>query len=307
MGIIFIFFASILTYCILIIVFGKRAMINEEIKARLEKTKVQVNNNNVPYENVPFIERIIKPSIDSFISFFSRILPVSEKEQAELSKQLLRAGMKIKPNDYIVMKLLVVFLFGLAFATYQLTFKINRSLQPVLLNSAYGMIAGYGLMQYMLKRRIRIRKEKMQMQLPGFLDLLSVCVEAGLGFDQAVLYVTGEYPCELSNEFKIVVRDTSLGSTRKEALTNLQDRCDIDQLKTFTAAVIQADEMGITLKNILTAQASNVRLAHKQKVEEQSQKLPVKILIPMLIFIFPVIFIILIVPAALRAMSAIGG
>lgn len=295
-------FCGIFVYCLVIIVFGEKASKSEYIQKRLDKAKFN-SNEDIPFENIPFMDRVIKPTIDSFIGFFSSMIPVNEKEQSDLTRQLLQAGIKIKPNDYIVMKLIIIILFATISAIYN---KATSSFigDSLLTAIAVGAVFGYLLLFYSLKNRIRTRQEKIMYQFPQFLDLLSVCVEAGLGFDQAIQYVTNEYPSELSEEFKIVIRDVSLGSTRKDALQKLQLRVTIDQLKTFTAAVIQADEMGISLKNILNAQAASVRQAHKQKVEEKAQKLPVKILIPMLLFIFPVIFIVLLVPAVLQVISS---
>ena len=169
-----------------------------------------------------------------------------------------------------------------------------------------GILSGYIISRFVLASRVTRRQNLLEKQLPGFLDLLSVCVEAGLGFDQAIQYVCHEYKGELSDEFKVVQRDISLGSTRKQALMSLCQRVTSSQMTTFTAAVLQADEMGISLKNILNAQSRNVRLAYKNKIEEKAQKLSTKILIPMLIFIFPVIFIILLGPAVPGIMKALG-
>ena len=146
---------------------------------------------------------------------------------------------------------------------------------------------------------------KIYKQFQSF-DLLSVCVEAGLGFDQAVNYVSKEYVGEISEEFRIMLRDINLGSSRKQALSALQTRVPLEQLKTFSAAVIQADEMGISLKNILNVQAANVRLRYKQKIEEKAQTLSIKILFPMVLFIFPVIFIIILGPAVPSLMDLFG-
>lgn len=305
MEFIIILLVGILSYCLIFILFGEKAYRLEIINERINKARKSANDEDINFENLSFMERIIIPSIDSVIRFFSNIVPVSQKEQEALSKQLLQAGIRTRPNEYAIIKLFIVILFAIVGMTYSLLLKkstLNEAFMTALISAALG----YLFLQYSLARRIRIRQEKMQMQFPSFLDLLSVCVEAGLGFDQAIQYITGEYEGELSEEFKIVSRDISLGSTRKDALNNLQTRCKIDQLKTFTAAIVQADEMGISLKNILTTQATNVRIAHKQKVEEESQKLPVKILLPMVIFIFPIIFIVLLFPAVIQAFEVLG-
>lgn len=297
---------GILVYCLVIISFGEKAVRLEHINLRLKKAMESNIREDEPYENIPFIDRIIKPSIDKFIGSISKIVPISEKEQEAISLSLMQAGMRTKPADYTVMKMMIVLLFAFVGIIYATLIK-HLPLNQVLLYGFGAASMGYLFLQYTLKRRIRIRQDAMQVQFPNFIDLLSVCVEAGLGFDQAIQYVIKEFPCELSDEFKIVSRDISLGSTRQDALMKLQKRCTVEQLKTFNAAIIQADEMGISLKTILSSQASNVRQAYKQKINEKVQKLPVKILFPIVLFIFPVIFIVLLVPAILSALKTISG
>ena len=142
--------------------------------------------------------------------------------------------------------------------------------------------------------------------MPEILDLLSVSVSAGLGFDQAMQYVVEKTDGELTAELAITQREIRLGRSRDEALRGLAERCKVDALRMFVSAITQADNLGIPISNILQVQAENARREHKQKVEEKAAKLPVKMLIPLVFFIFPVIFIILLGPAVPRVMQAMG-
>ncbi|MEB3024438.1 MULTISPECIES: type II secretion system F family protein [unclassified Parvimonas] len=303
---IIVLLSGLCVYSSILLLLGEKASRVENIRKRINKAgKENRIKTDDFYENVPFAERVIKPIVDFFIKAVSDMFPSSkEVEDETYQTTLLQAGIRMKARDYYILKLLVVVLFAIIGGFYSKVVGL-RGLFGFLFGGIFGAIIGYLFMTYLLRRRIRIRKENMERQFPEFLDLLSVCIEAGLGFDQAIQYVVGEYKSELSDEFRIVMRDISLGSTRKQALLKLQERCLVEQVKTFNAAIIQADEMGISLKKILSAQSYNARQARKRKVEEEIQRLPIKILFPMLIFIFPVIFIVLLLPAGLSIIKSL--
>lgn len=167
----------------------------------------------------------------------------------------------------------------------------------IFLLAVFFLLVGYVFRRYSLKLKITRRKEQITNALPGVLDLLSISVTAGLGFDQALMQVSSKNKGPLVEELEIARREINLGKTRKEALGDLAKRCQVEELKTFVSAVIQSDELGISLKNVLIAQSKAIRLAHKQKIEEKAMKTPVKIIFPVIFFIFPVIFIVILGPA----------
>lgn len=307
---IIVILGGISVYAGIISVFGEKAARVEMIRERVNKSKRNSKNYaDEFYENIPFFERIIKPFVDWIIISIAKIIPSNKDEdiKAQTQQKLTHAGIKMKAREYNIMRFLIIVLLGVVIAIYTATTSLEFNLMKVLGGFVVGCIIGYIFLTLILSMRTRKRKESMERQFPEFLDLLTVCIEGGLGFDQAVQYVVKEFRCELSDEFRIALRDISLGSTRKQALLKLQDRCLVEQLKTFNTAVIQADEMGISLKKILSAQAYNTRQVRRQKVEEKVQKLPVKILFPMILFIFPVIFIVLLVPAILSAVQTFSG
>lgn len=300
-----IMFSGILVYCLIVIIFGSNAYQVDLIKERLIKVETKSLINDEVFEDIPFLERVVKPSIDSIIQLLTKVVPVRKKEQEQLGVQLLQAGIRINPINYSVMRTLIIFLFAIVSSLYA-TNKYGSKPLYIIGGATFGLYMGYAIMRFSLTSRISHRQENISKQFPEFLDLLSVCVEAGLGFDQAVSHVSKQYSGEISDEFKIMLREITLGSTRKKALLSLQTRVPLEQLKTFSAAVIQADETGISLKNILNVQASNVRLRYKQKIEEKAQKLSIKIMFPMIVFIFPVIFIIIMGPSIPSLMQMFG-
>ncbi len=149
------------------------------------------------------------------------------------------------------------------------------------------------------------RKEQILNQMPEILDLLSISVEAGLSFNQAFQYIAEQCEGTLVEEIVYAGRAMALGRTRRAALEDMADRCGMDEVRTFTSAVIQADEMGISLKNILVTQAQEARDSKRMRTEERAQKVPIKMLLPMGVLIFPVLLIILMAPSIPRIMGAL--
>lgn len=177
-----------------------------------------------------------------------------------------------------------------------------KMMMPIM--GAYGSFVA---LRFHLAKSITKRREIMERQLPDILDMLSVNVEAGLGFEQAMLHVINNFEGPMIDEFTITYREMSMGRDRAVALQLLGERCGIEDMKNFTGAVIQAWKLGISLKNILRTQATAIRQSRRNKVEEKAMKISVKILIPMVMFIFPVIFIMLLGPALINIMETLGG
>ena len=297
---------GVLIYSIIMLTFGRSVLEREAVKKRLDVLEnVEADLGERDFENIPFSERVLKPVIDKILANISSNLPIKEEEVEAMQMRLLGAGIKMKYKDYLAATILFLSFCAVLGIIYGLVNE-GASTIKVVLDMLVALVVGYILVNYNLVYKTRVRAEAMDRQFPEFLDLLSVCIEAGLGFDQAVKYVSSKYEGELSDEFKLYLKEITLGSTRKDALESMEQRCNLESLKAFSAAVIQADEMGISLKQILDAQAYNVRERRKQKVEEEAQKLPIKILFPIVIFIFPIIFIVLMLPAGVNVMHQLS-
>ena len=297
---------GILIYSIIMLTFGRSVFQREAVKKRLDALEnVEINFEEQKLENTPFSERVLKPIVNKVLENISANLPIKEEEVKAMQARLLGAGIKMKYKEYLAATIVFLSLCAVLGIVYGLISKESSTFK-VILDMLIALLVGYILINYNLVYKTRVRTEAMDRQFPEFLDLLSVCIEAGLGFDQAVKYVSSKYEGELSDEFKLYLKEITLGATRKDALESMEQRCNLESLKAFSAAVIQADEMGISLKQILDAQAYNVRERRKQKVEEEAQKLPIKILFPIVIFIFPIIFIVLMLPAGVNVMHQLS-
>jgi tight adherence protein C len=178
---------------------------------------------------------------------------------------------------------------------------------PLSQSLLYGMIGlaiGFFFPQLWLDEQIKKRQLEIRKAMPDALDLLTICVEAGLGFDAAMSNVAEKWENELSLAFARAIREIQLGKLRREALKSMADRIDLAEMSSFVAAIIQSETLGVSMAKVLRIQAEQMRMRRRQYAEELAHQAPVKMLIPMITFIFPSIFIVLMTPAILRIRSS---
>lgn len=162
-----------------------------------------------------------------------------------------------------------------------------------------GLSTQLGLRYYLLGKAKK-RRAKIVSELPDILDLITVSVEAGLSFDGAIDRVASEAEGPLATEFAITLKELRMGKTRRDALRKMSDRCSVPDLTALVGSIIQADELGVAIGKILRIQSEQMRERRKQRAREKSMKAPVKLLFPLLLFIFPSVLIVLIGPAIIR-------
>lgn len=166
------------------------------------------------------------------------------------------------------------------------------------------LYVGWYMPEWMVRSKSGKRQGSIRRALPDALDLLSITVEAGLGFDAALSRVAKQERGILGSEFHRVIQEMQLGKSRSESLRDLGDRNSVPELKSFVLAMIQADTFGISISRVLGVQAAEMRLKRRQRAEEQAQKVPVKIIFPLLTCIFPALFVIILGPAMIRIYEA---
>jgi tight adherence protein C len=300
---------AIFIFSLIIIILNKYGLNRDKINNRLSKL-IEIDNDVIVDEelNKSLAERFISPIMDSLVKSLGKILPdtgLNNQKSENLRKLLRQAGYTIKPKEYSAIKIIII--WGNALLYFILGLVLHVSYLYLFLLPLFGAYTAFTVMRFNLMFRITKRKDEMERQLPDVLDMLSVNVEAGLGFEQALLHIIEHFEGPLIDEFHITYREMSMGRSRRDALMLLGERCDIDDLKSFTGSIIQANKLGISLKNVLHSQAASIRENRRSKIEEKAHKMSIKILMPMVMFIFPVIFIILMGPAVVSIVEMFGG
>jgi tight adherence protein C len=168
-------------------------------------------------------------------------------------------------------------------------------------------IAGFYAPNMYLYQRAYDRSSRLLREMPDAIDLLTISVESGLGFDAAVQQVAQNTEGPLAEEFSRVLREMQIGSSRSEALRALADRTNVNELRSFVSAMVQADAFGIPIANVLRVQSSEMRVKRRQRAEEKAQQVPVKMTIPLIFCILPSLFIVIMGPAVIQVMDSFSG
>ena len=278
-------------------------------KVDIKRTTEQNQNANdgdkfKPFSQRSFFERVLKPLMNNISEYVQGLAPVQVKNMFE--RYIFLAG---KQGIWSVKRLVVMWtvsvVVGLVVAVF-ITQRVEYHFLQETMILILGGVAGAILPFLRLQTMIRTRKKSIRRQLPEFLDLLCVSVQAGLSFDGAVAKIITRMKGPLITEFQRVQSDVSLGMTRRYALTQMAKRCDLEEIYLFTTSVIQAEKLGTSMSRTLKLQADNIRERHRQYVKAQALKAPVKIIFPMVLFIFPSIFVVLLFPAVIMIIKTLG-
>jgi len=278
-----------------VFIFGERITMAQRVDQIIGSPAVTIREKEL---SLPFASRVIKPMLARVASVFVRILP-SEKETI-LEKRLIQAGLieKISPLELLVIKYLASFLLG--FASLLISGILGMEIVKSLLLVLACLYGGLMLPEYYLSVRARRRNAELEASLPQILDLLTVSVEAGLGFDGAVYKVIGKTKGVLSFEFKRMMQEIKMGKVKREALKDLAGRFDVSDLNNFVSAIILGEQLGISIGNVMRRQADQIRLRRRLNAEEKAMKAPVKMLLPLVLLIFPALFIVILGPGAIQ-------
>jgi tight adherence protein C len=245
----------------------------------------------------PFFQRVLIPTAKGLGGLGRKFTPGSVTER--LAKDLVYAGSPVgwDAERVLAMKILAVVVFGAGFFGLGTIGGLTPFRSFIL--ALLGVFVGWYLPEWVLRSKSGARQKQIQRALPDALDLLSITVEAGLGFDAAVARVARQAGGPLGEELHRVLQEMQIGKTRADALRDLGERTNIAELKAFVLAMIQADIFGISIAKVLQVQAKEMRIKRRQRAEEQAQKVPVKIVFPLILCIFPSLFIVLLGPAVL--------
>ena len=275
----------------------------------LQERLVQYGDRELPESleeielSISFKDRVLVPIVHGIAEVVQKVTPQRQLEQSRRKLEL--AGMTTDPSTFFLQRIVFLVVGGIAGAL--LGFVVRK--ETLMMAMAYtggGAALGYYFPVLSINGKISRRQEGIQKALPDALDLLVICVEAGLGFDMAMGKVFEKWENDLALAFGRVLREIQLGRLRREALKDMADRMDVTDVNTFTAAIIQADQLGESMASILRVQSDLMRTKRRQRAQEKAQQAPVKMMIPMVLLIFPSIWIVLMGPAVLKIMATSG-
>jgi tight adherence protein C len=256
----------------------------------------------------PIIERVIVPIVQKIGELTERFTPQNAIEDTERKLELAGNPPGIDPTIFWAARFIAAIGVGglllFVFSMGSMDWTWGRKL---LLIGIFSVI-GFFMPQLLLQSKINSRQEMIRKSMPDALDLLTICVQAGLGFDAAMSRVAEKWEDALADEFDRCLREIQLGNVRRVALRNMADRIGITEMTSFVAAIIQSEQLGVSMAKVLRIQSDQMRTRRRQTAEEKAQQAPVKMLFPMALLIFPSIMIILLGPAGLQLKdSALAG
>ncbi|NJK80849.1 MAG: type II secretion system F family protein [Chloroflexaceae bacterium] len=285
------------------IVYALRSQRTAVIDDRLSRfTEASMSLEEIELQR-PFHERVIVPVVQGVLDLLGKLSPQRGAEKVRQNLQLAGNPGGLTPAMFNGIRLALA--VGLCLLSAVVTFSTMAQGQALMYTGVL-TILGYLLPSMWLGQQISRRKKNMLKALPDALDLLTISVEAGLGFDVALQRVTDKWDDELSREFRRVLSDIRLGRSRREALRDMGERTQVEDIQTFVSAIIQADQLGVSMSKILSLQSDQMRIRRRQRAEEEAQKAPIKMLFPMVFLIFPALFVVILGPAVPRIMGGLG-
>ncbi len=254
----------------------------------------------------PFSERVLLPIIEKIGEISTRFTPQKLLQETTLKLELAGNPGRIDAATFLATRFVGAAIFGGGLLMISLLSSSPWTVSRTILIVGSFTVIGFFFPQLWLQSRINARQNEVRKALPDALDLLTICVEAGLGFDAAMSKVSEKWENELSLMFGRTIREVQLGKTQREALRDMADRLGLPELTSFVAAVIQSQILGVSLAKVLRIQSDQLRMKRRQFAEELAHKAPVKMIIPMALLTFPSIMIILMAPAAFQISKAFG-
>ncbi|MGI8830396.1 MAG: type II secretion system F family protein [Candidatus Limnocylindria bacterium] len=299
-----ILIAILAASAVLLITYGVAARPTEDaVQARLSQLVVQPRTIEEMELQQPFYERIVRPVI-------RRMARAGRQQEGSMLQRidlkLERAGYPggLRGADWVGVKLISLIVFAIVFFLLG-TFVLGSPILGLLMIVVGGAV-GYIAPEFWLGRKANARSLGMVLQLPDALDLLTISVEAGLGFDAALAKVVEKMEGPLVDEFRQALAEVRMGRARRDALRDVATRADAQPVSNFVGAIIQAEQLGVPIAKVLQIQSNQLRIERRQRAEEAAAKAPVKMLFPMVGCIFPTIFIVILGPAVVTVMGGPG-
>lgn len=253
---------------------------------------------------VPFSERAVAPVLGGLTSVGRRFTPVGYVDSVRKKFIFAGNGTADAVDRFLAVRVITVALVPILFIVFYIWNPLR--LEGMLQLASFALLSFALLIgpDAMLSRRVEERQHAMQVQLPDVLDLLTISVEAGLGFEQALDRTIASVPGALSDEFARMLGEVRAGASRADAMRAMEQRSNVPEVRSFVLAILQADTFGVSIGRVLRAQSEEMRIKRRQLAQEKAQKAPVKMLIPMVFCVFPALFVVVLGPAIINIAEA---
>jgi tight adherence protein C len=297
----------VLIVAVILVVLGSRLPKQEEDPLQARLAEFAQRGEPISLEEIemsqPFTDRVIYPTLQRMGDLSARFTPQNVLQDTERRLELAGNPGNLDAASFLSTRFVVAGV-GAAITFVVAAFLTSTPTSRALLYALGGLVVGFYFPQLWLRDQILKRQDGIRKAMPDALDLLTICVEAGLGFDAAMSKVAEKWDNHLSGGFLRAIREIQLGKLRREALRDMAERMGIPEMTSFVAAVIQSEQLGVSMAKVLRIQSDQMRMKRRQLAEEKAHAAPIKMIIPMAIFIFPPIFILLLTPAAMRIASS---
>lgn len=306
----------VLIVAVLLVIAGRRAQaVDDPLQARLAEFSTRERPTSLADIEMsqPLSERIFLPALTRLGEFVVRFTPENALRSIQHELDLAGNPRGLDARVFFALRIFgaiagfgFIILMGFISADPTSFFAFASGVPKVLATAAGAGVLGFYIPSLLLRSRIRRRQDNIVKSMPDALDLLTICVEAGLSFDQAMQRVSEKWDNELSLAFARCIQEIRLGKLRREALRDMADRIEVPDLTSFAAAIIQADQLGVSMARVLRIQSEQMRIRRRQRAEKKAHEAPIKMLIPMAFLIFPSIYIVLLGPALLQVIKQFG-
>lgn len=296
------FLLAITIFVILTLIFAAATQSSRNVRQRLNDVQV-ISDEHDDEMAKPFAERVLYPMYAALFNIVGRLTP--KRIEEDYRRTILQAGQseKMTPIRLLVFQVLLALVASTIFGL--LISYSGADVNPLLVLLLGVLLFIYPYFRY--KSMATLRQKKVRNQLPDFLDMLYISVEAGLAFDAAMKQTAAKMRGPLSQEVTRAMEDISKGRDREEALRTIGSRTHVEEVATFITAVIQSEMLGSNIANMLKVQSRVMREKRQQRAEEEAQKMPLKMLFPMVFFMFPALFVVILGPAMMNIISTLGG
>jgi tight adherence protein C len=284
-------------------------MRDDKTRDPLQERLAQFGEREIPQSleeiemSLSFQDRVLLPLFRRLAGVVVKFTP--QKQLDDTRHQLELAGLagSIEPTTFFAIRIGAT--IGLGILAFLVFFVLSTSTasSQAMMYTAGGVALGYFFPSLWLKSKISKRQDNIVKALPDALDLLTICVEAGLSFDGGMGKIYEKWDNDLAVGFGRVLREIQLGKLRREALKDMADRMEVPDVTSFTAAIIQADQLGVSIAKILRIQSDQMRVKRRQRAQEKAHQAPVKMMIPMVLLIFPSLWIVLLGPALIKVLN----